>query len=60
MRKFNNLMLKNELPDIYNVLFKEMSLGFDKVVVTKEDYEIVKNILKFMDIYYDVSIEIEK
>lgn len=37
-----------------------MSLGFDKVVVTKEDYEIVKNILKFMDIYYDVSIEIEK
>ncbi len=59
MRKFNNLMLNNKLPKLYYDLFKKMEKGFKTVETTKMDYDNVVNILKFMDIYYDVNIIIK-
>lgn len=56
MRKFNKMMVKNELPSLYYILFSEMKNGFDVVETTEKDYENVVKILKFMDIYQDVEV----
>lgn len=60
MRKFNNNMLKNNLSDLYNNLFKEMNIGFDEIITTKKDYDKVVNIIKFLCIYPYVKVTIEE
>lgn len=60
MRKFNNDMLKNNLSKLYNNLLQEMNEGFNEIITSKEDYEKIENIVKFLCIYPYVKIKIEK
>ena len=52
-------MINNKLPKIYNSIFKYMEGGFSKVITDKNSYENVVNILKFIDIYNFVDIEVK-
>ncbi len=58
MRQFNKLMLDNKLSLFYLNIFEEMVKGFKYVVTTKKDYDNLVIILKFLDIYDYVEIEI--
>lgn len=59
VRAFNKLMLDNNLPELYYTLFKEMNKGFNKIITTKNNIEKITTILKFLDIYNFVEIEIK-
>jgi len=59
VRLFNKKMLNNDLPDIYYQLFEEMNNGFTQILTDKNSAENLENILKFLDIYYYVNINIE-
>ena len=56
MRKFNKLMLSNNMSAFYNNFLNEMSLGFSKIKVDKKDEERIKNILHFLCIQNEVEI----
>ena len=58
VRLFNKLMLNKKLPKIYYNLFNYMNEGFDKIITDKKSYDNLINILKFLDIYDYVKIEI--
>jgi glycosyltransferase involved in cell wall biosynthesis len=60
MRKFNKLLMKNELPKIYVDLLNEMKSGFNKVIIKKDDKDKVKAILKFLCIDKFVLIKEEQ
>lgn len=60
MRKFNKLLLKNELPTIYVNLLNEMKFGFNKVIIKKDDRVKIEAILKFFCIDKFVLIKEEK
>ncbi len=60
MRKFNNNMLKENLSDLYKSILNEMKLGFNEIITTKENYEKVLNITKFLCIYPYVKITIKE
>ena len=47
MRKFNKLMLKNELPEFYVNFMKEMDLGFNKITCKKTDRKKIDELLHF-------------
>lgn len=59
VRLFNKKMLNKELPDIYYKLFKEMKKSFKIVETDKKSYTNLVNILKFLDIYDYVEINIK-
>jgi len=59
MRKFNNNMLNNKLSKLYINILKEMHVGFNEIVTTKELYNQVENITKFLAIYPYVKIRIK-
>ena len=58
VRLFNKLMLSKKLPKIYYNLFNYMDEGFDKIITDKKSYDNLINILKLLDIYDYVKIEI--
>ncbi|MBC7121003.1 MAG: glycosyltransferase family 2 protein [Candidatus Methanosuratus sp.] len=47
---FFKLMNKDRLPELYRYIFEEMSIGFGRVIVKKEDIEKAKDLLKFLNI----------
>lgn len=59
MRAFNKRMLAKKLPPIYERLFKEMNCGFEKIITTKENYDNLLVLLKFLDIDKNVEIKIK-
>lgn len=57
MRKFNNELIKNELPNLYINIMKEMEKGFNEIIVDNDlDYDKALNLTKFMCIYPYVNI----
>lgn len=61
MRLFNKRLLDDNLSDLYLNIIKEMSIGFDKIIVKdEEDKSKVIDIIKFLCIYPYVEIEVNK
>ncbi|EQK43950.1 glycosyl transferase 2 family protein [[Clostridium] bifermentans ATCC 638] len=61
MRLFNKRLLDDNLSDLYLNIIKEMSVGFDKIIVKdEEDKAKVIDIIKFLCIYPYVEIEVNK
>lgn len=58
MRKFNTLLLKGELPEIYYQLMNEMKQGFDEIQCDKKDVAAFENIMQFFCIYPFVKLTI--
>lgn len=59
LRLFNKQIVGHSLPKTYINFMKEMSLGFNKIVVSKKDKEDAIKILKFLCIYYFVEVEVK-
>lgn len=59
VRTFNKKMLSNNLPEIYNKIFKEMKKGFSIIETDKKSYNKLVNILKFLDIFEYVDVKIK-
>lgn len=58
IRKFNKLMLEHKLPNIYYKIFDQMNRGgFNSVLINKKNYDLVVNLLKFLNIFDSVKIE---
>ena len=55
-RIFNKQLVANELPRLYNDMFKEMKKGFSKISVSEENKEKALNLIKFLCIYPFVRI----
>lgn len=60
IRKFNKLMLEDKLPELYYKIFKEMNLGFNKIITNKENKNNLLIVLKFLNIDNYVKVIIEK
>ena len=61
IRKFNQALLNNNLPEIYLYLFKEMEKGFNKIIVnSKKDYENITIITKFLCLNPFINIELKE
>jgi len=57
MRRFNNELIKNELPSLYINIMNEMEKGFNEIIVDNDlDYDKALNLTKFMCIYPYVNI----
>jgi len=59
MRKFNIAVLKNNLPNIYNLLFQEMKNGFNEISINKSYKTKIELVLKFLAISNMVKITYE-
>ena len=59
LRIFNKQIVSNSLPKTYINFMKEMSLGFNKIIVSKKDKDNCIKILKFLCIYYFVEVEVK-
>lgn len=60
MRLFNKQLLNNELSDLYLYIINEMKIGFNEIVVEKEeDIEKVTDIIKFLCLYPYVKISLK-
>ena len=61
MRLFNKNLLNDNLSDLYMNLISEITIGFNKIVVTdEEDKDKIIDIAKFLCIYPYVEIEVKK
>lgn len=60
LRTFNKRLLDNSLPKTYYNFFREMNKGFNIITVKKSNRKKLDNILKFLDIYYDVTVRSDK
>lgn len=56
VRIFNKKLVNNELDGTYNEILKEMSNGFGKIIVSKENSEKIENICKFLCIYPKIEV----
>lgn len=56
MRKFNKMALSNQLPDIYYELFENMQSGFGEIIVEQSKASILKEILLFLNVYFDIRV----
>ncbi|MFI3328905.1 MAG: glycosyltransferase [bacterium] len=59
MREFNKKLIEGSLPEIYYELFDLINLGVNKFKVNSSNYEKLVVILKFLNIYTYVRIEME-
>ncbi len=60
MRLFNKQLLNNGLSDLYLYIINEMKIGFNEIVVEKEeDIEKVTDIIKFLCLYPYVKISLK-
>jgi glycosyltransferase involved in cell wall biosynthesis len=50
MRRFNNLLLKDSLPELYNKIFEECKTGFNTILVEKEgnQKELFETVFNFL------------